>query len=74
MAALAILAYVLIIAIGAPLIWIVAHHSPKKYKNLITLDRKRYVIECEMKYDYDHADFITRWRFRKHLKKGGRIL
>jgi hypothetical protein len=71
MAVLAIIIY--IVGIGLSLIAAnaILNSSNKDFESLKAQERQRSVLAYQIAYDAAHTDWLTRWRFRRYLRKGG---
>lgn len=74
MAILAVCVTVLVLIVLCPIIWVAAFYEPKKYKKLIDLENQRRQIAREIVDTASSADWLTKWRFKRYLKKGGGFL
>lgn len=69
-----ILVFALIAAVGLPLVWVIAHYDHGKHKRLIALENQRRAIARQIVEEHSEADWLTRWLFKRYLRKGGNSL
>lgn len=66
----ACLVVVAILIIGLPIVWVIAHYQPRTYKKLVDLEDERRRIAREMVETVSTADWLTKWRFKRYIRKG----
>ena len=71
MAVLAILIFLGSVVISVPLMLMLFDAPTKEYRELVALDEQRSVMAYQISYKAAHADWLTRRKFKRYLKRGG---
>ena len=70
MAVLAIIIYTICVGVGLGAAWVIITPS-ENLDHLKELEKQRSMLAYQIAYDMAHTDWLTKWRFSKHIKKGG---